>query len=266
MTISRRAVLVGGASAPVAVTLASCRLESTTRGPGTAGAESGDGVRRGRLTFRRPGRPKRADGRTGRFTMSAGAGAPPAEVYVPEHGGREPLRLVVMFHGAGGVAQSALGRLRGEAESHRLLLLAPKSAGSTWDVLTGGYGPDLRSLDRLLAEVAAAYALRGWTIGGFSDGASYALSLGIGNGDVFDSVVAFSPGFEASGVTNGRPRFFVSHGTADPVLPIARCSRRIVPALQDAGYDVTYEEFDGGHTVPDAIQRQAVDWLDPGSS
>ena len=194
--------------------------------------------------------------------MSGADGVPPAEVYVPELDDGEPLRLVVMFHGAGGVPQSALGRLRGEAESQGWLLLAPKSAASTWDVLTGGYGPDVRNLDRLLALVAATYPLRGYTIGGFSDGASYALSLGIANGDVFDSVIAFSPGFEASAVTNGRPRFFVSHGTADPVLPIDRCSRRIVPALEEAGYDVTYHEFEGGHTVPDAIQTKAVDWVD----
>ena len=194
--------------------------------------------------------------------MSGAEGAPPAELYVPAFSDREPLRLVVMFHGAGGVAQSALGRLQGEAESHRLLPLAPQSMSSTWDVLTGGYGPDVRNLDRLLVEVAAAYPLRGYTIGGFSDGASYALSLGIANGDVFDSVAAFSPGFKAAELSNGRPRFFISHGTADRVLPIDRCSRRIVPALAEAGYDVTYHEFNGGHTVPDTIQRKAVDWLD----
>jgi predicted esterase len=45
------------------------------------------------------------------------------------------------------------------------------------------------------------------------------------------------------------------------VLPIDRCSRRIVPALEEAGYDVSYHEFKGGHTVPDRIQRKAVDWL-----
>jgi poly(3-hydroxybutyrate) depolymerase len=49
--------------------------------------------------------------------MSGAAGAPPAELYVPEFEDREPLRLVVMLHGAGGVAQSAVGRLRREAES-----------------------------------------------------------------------------------------------------------------------------------------------------
>ena len=155
-----------------------------------------------------------------------------------------------------------MDRLQGEAANHRLLILAPKSTYATWDVLTGGYGPDVHNLDRLLARVAAAYPVRGYTIGGFSDGASYALSLGIGNGDVFDSVIAYSPGFEAAELTNGRPSFFVSHGTADAVLPIDRCSRRIVPALEEAGYDVAYHEFNGGHGIPDDIQRESLDWLD----
>jgi predicted esterase len=185
----------------------------------------------------------------------------PAEMYVPADADGEPPRLVVMLHGAGGVARSALHILRAEADQHRLLLLAPKSTARTWDVLTGGYGPDVRNLDRLLTEVAAAYPLGEYAIGGFSDGASYALSLGIANGDVFDAVIAFSPGFQAARDANGRPRFFVSHGTQDRVLPIERCSRRIVPALEKAGYDVTYQEFDGGHAVPAAIQGEAVEWL-----
>ncbi|MBV9790701.1 MAG: phospholipase, partial [Chloroflexi bacterium] len=46
----------------------------------------------------------------------------------------------------------------------------------------------------------------------------------------------------------------------DNVLPIDRCSRRIVPQVQRAGYNVLYREFDGPHTVPPAIAREAVDW------
>ena len=117
MSIGRRTVLVGGVSVPVAATLASCRQESGTRGTGSVGDQSTGDVRRGRLTFRPPARPKAAQGRTGRFAMSGAAGGPPAELYVPEFEDREPLRLVVMLHGAGGVAQSAVGRLRREAES-----------------------------------------------------------------------------------------------------------------------------------------------------
>jgi predicted esterase len=45
------------------------------------------------------------------------------------------------------------------------------------------------------------------------------------------------------------------------VLPIDRCSRRLVPQLRQAGYDVTYQEFEGGHVLPPALARSAVGWL-----
>lgn len=35
-----------------------------------------------------------------------------------------------------------------------------------------------------------------------------------------------------------------------------------MPALQRAGYDVTYDEFVGGHTVPARVQRDAAAWLE----
>ncbi len=69
------------------------------------------------------------------------------------------------------------------------------------------------------------------SVGGFSDGASYALALGLANGDLFSRVIAFSPGFVPPVPRSGKPRVFVSHGDADAVLPIDRTSRRLVPAL-----------------------------------
>ena len=98
-------------------------------------------------------------------------------------------------------------------------------------------------------------------VGGFSDGASYALSLGITNGDLFTHVMAFSPGFMAPAGQMGSPRIFVSHGTRDGVLPIDRCSRRIVPELEHGGYDVRYREFAGGHTISNEIALEAVGWF-----
>jgi phospholipase/carboxylesterase len=73
--------------------------------------------------------------------------------------------------------------------------------------------------------------------------------------------VAFSPGFFAPAGPQGRPRILVTHGIHDAVLPIDRCSRRLVPRLRAAGYDVTYEEFDGGHTVTPAHAIRALEWL-----
>ena len=124
-------------------------------------------------------------------------------------------------------------------------------------MLVGGYGPDVVFIDRSLGQMFDRLAVDAEKVAvvGFSDGASYALSLGPTNGDLFTRVIAFSPGFASPGARRGMPPVFVSHGTSDGVLPIERCSRRIVPRLEREGYEVRYREFDGPHTVPRSIAR-----------
>jgi predicted esterase len=118
-------------------------------------------------------------------------------------------------------------------------------------------------IELALAETFSRYAVdpQRLAVGGFSDGASYALSLGLTNGDLFTHVIAFSPGFMRPAERRGNPRLFISHGTQDRVLPIGVCSRRLVPQLQRTGYDLLYREFDGPHTVPPEIAREAARWL-----
>jgi dienelactone hydrolase len=137
------------------------------------------------------------------------------------------------------------------------------SRGRTWDAVLDTFGPDVAFIDQAVAWTFARYAVDPdrVAVAGFSDGASYALSLGLANGDLFGRVMAFSPGFVAPAPPQGHPRLFVSHGTADMVLPIDQCSRRIVPRLERADYDVTYQEFDGPHTVPPEIAQAAVAWF-----
>jgi phospholipase/carboxylesterase len=171
-----------------------------------------------------------------------------------------PARLVLTLHGAGGDARAGLGPLVPLADTYRLLLLAPRSQGRTWDVILGGWGPDVRRIDDALEDVFASYPVdpQRLAISGFSDGASYALSLGLANADLFTHILAFSPGFVVPVLPTGTPSVFVSHGRADEVLPIDRTSRRIVPQLRSAGIPVEVHEFDGGHTVPAEIAEAAV--------
>lgn len=174
-----------------------------------------------------------------------------------------PAPLVVLLHGAGSDARSGLALLRELANDAGLLLLAPTARGRTWDVILDRFGPDVASLDALLEHVFERFAVdrSRVAVGGFSDGASYSLSLGLSNGDLFTHLIAFSPGFMAPGARRGRPAIYVSHGIEDRVLPIERCSRMIVPALRRSGYDVDYREFEGGHAVPPSVARVAVSWL-----
>jgi phospholipase/carboxylesterase len=172
--------------------------------------------------------------------------------------------VLVFLHGASGSGRAHLRAVLAAADRYGVVLVAPDSRHpATWDLIaSGGFGPDVAFLDRVLAAVADDVAVdpRRLAIGGVSDGASYALAVGLSNGDVFPTVLAFSPGFLVVPRATGRPRVFVSHGTADPVLPIEACSRSFVPALQEAGYDVRFDEFDGGHTVPAPVSDAAVAW------
>src|SRR3954447_19575738 len=131
--------------------------------------------------------------------------------------------LVVFLHGATGNEQRGLRFLSAYADSFGFLLLVPASAEGTWDAIGGDFGPDVRFIDRALDRAFGMCRVdpKKIAISGFSDGASYALGLGMSNGALFDAVMAFSPGFVPSGVQRqGRPRFFLSHGTADQILPI----------------------------------------------
>lgn len=213
----------------------------------------------GRLGARPAGPPAAAPYPPGTRTLELGPHAR-AQLAVPD-GPPRPRPLLVFFHGAGGAPAQGLAAVGGPAGARGALVLAPSSVAATWDLIAGGLGRDVAVLDAALDQVFARQPVTGVALAGFSDGASYALGLGLANGDLFGRVVAFSPGFVAGSSREGRPAVFVSHGDADDVLPVERTSRRIVPALRDDGYDVTYREFAGGHAVPPEVAGEAVERL-----
>lgn len=171
--------------------------------------------------------------------------------------------LLLWLHGAGQSGAGSLRRIGPAADAAGVIVVAPDSRGRTWDAIRGDFGEDVEFVNRTLAHVFARAAVdpARMAIGGFSDGATYALSLGLANGDLFPHVIGCSPGFIAQAPQQGRPRVFISHGRADEVLPIDRCSRVIVPRLESMRYNVTYREFDGVHELPVAIATEAMTWV-----
>ena len=185
-------------------------------------------------------------------------------VYVPaRYAEQSPAPLMLIFHGAGGSGSRATAWFP-LADAFGVVLLAPDSRDErSWDAVLGDWGPDLQFIARALRQTVDRWSIdRGrMCAAGFSDGASYALSFGIGAGDVFSHVAAFSPGLMTPRDARGKPRIFISHGTSDPVMPIEETSRRFVPALRKLGYDVTFREYDGRHNVPEPIVREAFEWF-----
>ena len=185
-------------------------------------------------------------------------------LYVPESYSPDVAApLFVALHGAGGSAEN-WASYPDRAEARGMVFLAPDSRASTWDRVSGNFGPDVKFLDLALQYTFERCRIDPARIalGGFSDGASYALSLGVSNGDLFSHLVAYSPGFfRPSEPIVGKPSVYISHGTQDAVLPVTISRDYIVPTLRDADYDVTYQEFAGGHSVPSEISESALDWF-----
>ena len=180
----------------------------------------------------------------------------------PQYAHGTPIPLVLLLHGAGGTGARVAQRFKPYADELGIAFVAPDSTAVSWD-RNDRLASDVEFIDRALA-----VAFRRITttpdrlrIGGFSDGASYSLSVGLTNGDLFARILALSPGFCGPALPRGKPELYFTHGTRDEILPIDITSRRIVPMLQRAGYSVEFHEFDGKHETPPEITRPAFEWL-----
>ena len=188
-----------------------------------------------------------------------------ALLHAPPNPDDHALPLLVMLHGAGGQHGGGDNIALAYAMLRGCLLLIPDALSTSWDMLRGGFGADLAFLDRALAWTMQRYdvAPHAIGIGGFSDGASYALSVGLMNGDLFSDILAFSPGFIAPLRRVGQPRIFVAHGLSDKVLSV-ELGRGIARKLADEDYEVRYAEFDGAHVVEPLVAAEALQRLPVG--
>ena len=97
---------------------------------------------------------------------------------------------------------------------------------------------------------------------GFSDGASYALSLGLANPAVVRGVIAFAPGFHLEpAAIDPRQRLFIAHSPTDRILSFERTRDDTVASLRKAGFDLSFRPFDGGHRVDRAILSEGVNFV-----
>ena len=174
----------------------------------------------------------------------------------------KPVPFMLMLQGALGRTNELI-RFCKEAAGAGIAIVAPDFRGRTWDFAVDGTGTDLPFIDRALDFMFQRVAVdpRHLAIAGFSDGASYGLSIGLPNGDLFSHIVAFSPGFMQPPSRQGKPAIWVAHGDRDEILPVDLSRSRIVPQLSRWGYDVRYREFAGPHDVSPELAQEAFRWV-----
>jgi predicted esterase len=206
-----------------------------------------------------------------------------ALAYIPASAGPHP-PLLVLLHGAGRQrAPEMLQHFEAEADARGLVLLAPVSQGVTWDSVRNAEEPpspdsvllnrqaqrfsssrDAKRVDAAIANLARLVPVdRARTVlAGFSDGATFALAMGMSRREPFAAVIAWSPGIAIQTVEPARGRrVLVSHGREDPILKFAETCGEIVPLLQSEGAALTFLPFEGGHEAPTWLKDTFLDAL-----
>ncbi len=188
-----------------------------------------------------------------------------AFMYVPTgYKASVPSAFMLVFHPENSTAFAGIQLFQAHADAANIILLSVDSYGTTWDYLVNeNFGLDVQFTSDALAaafKVVNVDAAR-VAVGGFSDGGTYALTVGRTNGDLFSHVIAFSPSEMLPYTTKGSPKFFISQGLNDTFDDPVDSGRFITSNLIAAGYTVDYVEFNGAHEIPDAIVVQGMAFL-----
>jgi phospholipase/carboxylesterase len=173
-------------------------------------------------------------------------------IFIPTAAASHAVPLLLLLHGAGGSSAEWFGSYADRAEAAGIALLAVDSRSVTWDwILSGQFGPDVSFISSAIDSMFDRCPIdqSRLSVAGFSDGASYSLSIGLTNGDLFNHVVAYSAGLLRGVDRHGSPKVFLSQGDNDQVTTLAN-GRFIAAQLRQAEYDVTPTEFPGGHEIP----------------
>lgn len=177
--------------------------------------------------------------------------------------------LITVLHGAGRQDEQLAKALRDEPERRDALFLIPRSRQPTWDLIAGGGRPDLDFLEYAYDLIYRRYPVdrTRQALLGYSDGASYALSVGLSNPRLFSAVMGWAAGFRvidpnAVLPSDPKPRVLLEYGTHDPVFPFERVAVPMREELERLGYAVEFRVDEGGKHWPSSdFQREALDWF-----
>ena len=215
----------------------------------------------------RPGAARKPSAQRGEFNL---AEAPQPLVFIPDGvDAKKPTPMILLLHGAGQRAERLVTRIKPIAQVRGVIILAPQAASPTWDIIRSFRGSEIdfsedgQRLDASLSALFAQFTIdpKHVAIGGFSDGASYALSIGPRNQQLFTHIMGFSAGGFLPFAEEARAKMFISHGKADQILSFENAEDYIVPQMKRLGFDVRFETFEDRHVVREEEINKAMDWF-----
>ena len=207
----------------------------------------------------------------------------PCRVRVPD--GYDPAKcypLLIGLHGFGGSSENFMS-LWDEFGRNDFIYAAPEAPYPTR--LGGRFGYNWKLVDpakddqadmarqctedyivKLVQELRAKYKVTDVYLMGFSQGAGYTYMIGISNPRLFKGIMVFGGGLDAAWVTEAKLcvakdlPIFIGHGRQDRIVDY-KAATLARDVLKEHGYDVTFVDFEGGHTMPKDILQKAIQWM-----
>jgi predicted esterase len=205
--------------------------------------------------------------------------SPSGEVRVEQGGGRALLLvpktleegrlypLITVLHGAGRQDEMLAKTFASEPDARDALFLIPRSQHPSWDLIVGQGRPDMEFLEFAYDLIYRRYPVDPdcQAILGYSDGASYGLSLGLSNPQIFSAVMGWAAGFkliEEPPAGSPKPRILLEYGSHDQLFPFEQIALPMRADLERQGYEVGFMVDKGGRHWPRGdFHSDALDWF-----
>ncbi len=192
----------------------------------------------------------------------------------------DPDRLYPLFtvlHGAGRQDEALAKAYRDEPNRRQALFLIPRSVEPTWDLIASEGRSDLDFFEYAYDLIYRRYPIDALqqSLIGYSDGASYALSIGLCNTELFSSLIGWAAGFlvldpetaARGGFRAPLPRIYLEYGTHDQLFDFERVAIPMRDNLRKGGFDVTFSVDEGGRHWPSgSFHTEALDWYFAGAA
>jgi phospholipase/carboxylesterase len=167
-------------------------------------------------------------------------------------------RIIILMHGFGAAGDDLMSLAPLLDDSPATAFIFPEapipleSGGFAWAQSDQQeFKNAIQQVTELLTELRNKHPQCRITIGGFSQGATLASNLLAGSNLGLEGVILYSPALNLiHAPTNNDPKttVFLAHGRTDPILPFAN-AEQLKDSLLEAGYQVDWQPFDGGHTL-----------------
>ncbi len=181
--------------------------------------------------------------------------------------------LFTVLHGAGRQDEALAKAYRDEPNRRQAFFLIPRSLEPTWDLIASEGRPDLDFLEFAYDLIYRRFPVDPLqqVLIGYSDGASYAMSVGLSNSTMFAALIGWAAGFIVldpdtaetfkTGVPEPRPRIYLEYGTHDELFDFHTVAIPTRDRLIASGFDVTFSADEGGRHWPSGtFHREALDW------